>query len=106
MTVNEMLRLRWSWQGPIEVQDPGEGSFFELRVVELPEFFVAGKTREEVLAESGPALRTFLQSYLDAGETPPLPENREMTWVVRPPIGGVPKNLPKVRDPNEGILIG
>jgi predicted RNase H-like HicB family nuclease len=99
-----MMRLRWGWQGPTEVREPNEDPFFEIRIRELPDFFVAGKTREEVLVASAPALRAFLESYTDAGEMPPLPEDRQLSWIVRNVVVAAPRSLPKVRDPNESLF--
>ena len=104
MTLGDMLHFPWSWEGPIEAQEPGEDPHFEIRVKELPDFFVAGKTREEALANCLPALRAFLQSYIDAGEEPPLPAKREVSWIVRLQAIHSPKGLPRVRGPNEQIL--
>jgi predicted RNase H-like HicB family nuclease len=54
------------------VEDEG-GVYFALRIFELPGFLVAGRTEEEVLAESGDALETFLDSFLDRREPLPSP---------------------------------
>ena len=72
MNIENLMSQSWTWTGPTEVQDP-DGTFFELRVAELPDFFVACRTREEVEAEAAEALRAFLQSYLDRDELPPIP---------------------------------
>jgi predicted RNase H-like HicB family nuclease len=103
MTVAEMMRLAWSWTGPAEVTEAGS-SHFEIRIGELPDFFVAGVTREEALASAGPALRAFLQSYVDHGEEPPLPSEGSMAWVVRPARMPTQQAIPRVRRPDEQIL--
>jgi predicted RNase H-like HicB family nuclease len=95
MTMNELLQLPWRWRGPSQVQDAGEDPHFELQIEELPEFFVAGATREEVLAAARPALRAFLQSYLDRGEEPPMPAGRTPSWLIggltMPPQSRIPE---------------
>ena len=83
MSLGELMGLRWSWQGPAQVREPGMELYYELRILELPEFFVAGQTREEVLAAAGPALRAFLGSYVEAGAMPPRPADRQVSWMVR-----------------------
>ena len=87
LTIEQLLAASWSWQGPKEVRED-DRTHFELRVAELPDFLVAGETREEVLQEAAPALRAFLLSFVEREETPPLPERR--AWVFftgqqRPP---------------------
>ena len=78
MTPLELLMsMDWTLAGPREVRDE-DGAFFEMRVAELPDFFVAARTEAEVRAEAEDALRTFLASYVDRGELPPLPEPK---WV-------------------------
>ena len=104
MTLGEMMHLPWGWEGPMEVREPNEEAHFELRVKELCDFFVAGRTPEEALANCAAALRAFLQSYLDAGEEPPLPATREPSWIVQRQAVHAPKTLPKVRTPTEQIL--
>ena len=69
--------MRWTWHGPTEVREE-DGAYFEMRIVELPGFFVAGETADEVQRERGEALRTYLASYVDRGEVPPIRE----TWVI------------------------
>ena len=104
MTLADMMHLPWGWEGPLEVREPGEDPHFEIRVRELGDFFVAGTTREEALANCAPALRAFLQSYLGSGEEPPLPANRDVSWIVQPQSIHAPKTLPRLRAPNEQIL--
>src|SRR4051812_15803250 len=95
LTIDEMMRLRWGWQGPVQVRETGGDTYFEIRIAELPEFFVAGATREEVLSGAGPALRSFLQTYLDAGDPLPLPADRQVSWMVRLPVTTLPRSLPQ-----------
>jgi len=54
---------------------------WEIRVEELPEFFVAGETRDEVLREYLPALEAYLDSFIEAKELPPLPQHGR--WLFR-----------------------
>lgn len=73
--VDELEARSWTWVGPTVREDEGRRSF-EMRIRELPDFFVAAETREGVLQEKEEALRAFLLSYLDRGELPPLPKIR------------------------------
>lgn len=106
MTLGDLMRLGWGWQGPVEVREPGEEPYFEIRIRELPEFFVAGRTREEALAGSGRALQAFLQSYLDAGDTPPLPINQQPSWLVGIPSISQPRTLPRPPAVEGAIITG
>src|SRR5262245_25595879 len=72
MTLEQLLKQPWTWEGPRRGTESGE-TFFEYRIRELPDFFVAGETPEEADRERIPALRAFLESYVDNGEMPPLP---------------------------------
>ncbi len=72
MTILEgLVRQPWTWVGPRRIDD--ESPYYELRILELPDFFVAGDTPEETLAEAEEALRAFLESYVAEGELPTLP---------------------------------
>ena len=80
MTLEQLLLLPWSWSDPIrEVTDGVEQWVRTIR--ELPEFFVAGASVEELDEECGPALEAYLQSYLERGEEPPLPNPGRREWV-------------------------
>lgn len=79
MTLEQLMTLPWTWHGPALVQEEGEEPYYELRVAELPDFFVAGRSADEVRTEASPALRAFLKSYVDVGETPPLAQ-RSTLW--------------------------
>jgi predicted RNase H-like HicB family nuclease len=106
MTVGDMMHLGWTWQGPLEVREPGEDPYFEIRIRELPEFFVAGRTREEVLVASAGALRAFLQSYLDADTTPPLPANQQPSWLIGSAIISRAHVFPREPAPEGAIFTG
>jgi predicted RNase H-like HicB family nuclease len=80
-TLDELMDLPWTWQGPREVRD--DGTHWEIQVAELPDFFVAGESYDEVLRELPTALRAFLASYLDRGETPPIPKHPEWWRVMK-----------------------
>jgi predicted RNase H-like HicB family nuclease len=77
-TTDQLLELPWTWEGPLEGTEDGV-TYFEYRIRELPDFFVAGETLEEADRERIPALRAFLESYVEDGEVPPLPAP---TWRV------------------------
>jgi hypothetical protein len=70
LNASELLMLPWSIVGPCAVDDGQGNRHFEIRIRELPDFFVAGATESEVLYDFRPALLAFLESY--AGE--PLPD--------------------------------
>lgn len=71
-TLQELMMMPWTWVGPTKVTE-GKRSHWELRIRELPDFLVAGRSEREVRVEAAAALEAFLASYVDAGETPPLP---------------------------------
>lgn len=72
MAISEMLAQPWNWQGPKRVLDEA-GEHYEMRIAELPDFFLAAKTREELFTELLPALGAYLHSFVDRGETVPSP---------------------------------
>lgn len=54
--------------------------------MELPQFFVAAPTKDEVIAEYGEALTAFLESYTEHGEEPPaLPDPPTPAWRISAP---------------------
>ncbi len=78
LTLAQIVRLPWDWQGPTLVEEEGS-VHWEIRIGELPDFLLAGTSREEVLSELRPALRAYLSSYLERGQEPPLPA-RPLLW--------------------------
>ena len=73
------VRAGWTWIGPTPIGDPAQPDYYELRIQELPDFFLAGVTLDELYAELRPALRTFFESYTERNEPlPPLPRK----WIV------------------------
>lgn len=66
--VDYYLRAPWS------INASTEGEYKVLRIAELPGFVVAAKTADELDEDFWPALQTFLESYVEDGEVPPLPE--------------------------------
>lgn len=54
-------------------QHSDDGWYASLRIDELPGFVVAARTDDELDGMFWPALRSYLLSYLDDGEEPPLP---------------------------------
>lgn len=91
LKIGALMRASWTVRGPVRVLGPDGGEHWELRVDELPDFLVAAATREEALNEYLPALQAFLESYLDAGEQPPLPI--QQVWSFRT-IGYFGKSRP------------
>ncbi len=75
LTASDYVALPWQWVGPVRQGDASGGTSYEIRVRELPDFLVAGASPEAVLADVAEALEAFIASYLDRGETPPLPES-------------------------------
>jgi predicted RNase H-like HicB family nuclease len=73
MTPAQLVALPWAWRGPTRERDDYGSEWFEIRIAELDEFFVAAGTPEEAVAQASPALEAFLDSYLSQGERPPLP---------------------------------
>jgi predicted RNase H-like HicB family nuclease len=84
MTATEYLMLPWSIRGPLQVTDEHGNRHFEMRVGELPDFFVAGESENEVLYEFKKALLAFLESYVSEGEEPPHPEGDPVVYVSLP----------------------
>ena len=70
--VDELLKLPWTWIGPIRVEEDGRVQY-EIRIDELPEFIVAARRKKQAIDEAVPALRAYLESFVEHGETPPLP---------------------------------
>jgi predicted RNase H-like HicB family nuclease len=72
--VDELLDLSWTI---VRTDAIREGvRYIELSVEELTGFMVFGSTPAEVEERFWPGLRLFLESYLEAGEMPPLPSTR------------------------------
>jgi predicted RNase H-like HicB family nuclease len=74
--VDLFLSLPWTVLASQETYD--EETFTELTVEELPGFLVAGESDEEAEEAFWPALRLFLESYIEDGELPPLPATLEL----------------------------
>lgn len=83
MTLDDLVELPWTWQGPNRITD-SSGTSFEYRIEELPDFFVLGASLGEARREAVPALRAFLQSYLESGEVPTLPNSTSLWRFVVP----------------------
>jgi predicted RNase H-like HicB family nuclease len=75
MTIDDLLAQRWAVQGPKEHTDEHGNKHWEIRVAELPDFFVAGETIDEARDEYMPALRAFLEAVLGEGDAIQLPQN-------------------------------
>lgn len=80
-TLDQLVAMRWTWHGPRRVESDGS-VHWELTIEELPDFFVAASSYDEVIAELRPALRAFLQSYVERGEAPPFPAD-PTAWHVQ-----------------------
>jgi len=82
--INELMSAGWSVTGPTMVDEGGE-VHWEIRVPELPDFFVAGATREEALDEFLPAFRAFIECVVDGGDVMPRPA--QPRWRTQSPLG-------------------
>ena len=99
----ELVRLPWSIRGPSRIEDEHGTVHYAMRILELPDFFVAGATESEVLYEFRDALLAFLDSYIREGEVPPLPKGDPVRFLAVTP----PQNLPaKIRVPNSEKTAG
>jgi predicted RNase H-like HicB family nuclease len=74
--------LPWSIRGPFEATDDHGNTHYEVRIGELPDFFVAGSSQSEVLYEFKDALLAFLESYTNEDEHPPVPRGEPARYVV------------------------
>lgn len=72
LILNRMAGLAWGWQGPNKISDDPEQ--WEIRIEELPDFLVVAESRDAVLTELLPALKTFLGTFVDNNELLPLPD--------------------------------
>lgn len=82
--LKRLVSLSWTYRGPLEVKEEGD-VWWEIRIKELPDFFVAGRDGEEALQELRPALTAFLSSYLESGDAVPIPSRR---WLMFLSEGG------------------
>ena len=92
-TLQELMTMPWTWLGPNKVVE-GKKTHWELRIRELPDFLVAGRTEKEVRTEAAAALEAFLASYVEAGERPPLPAVPQPPNVPPPCCPPPPKKPP------------
>lgn len=82
VTAAQLYRLPWTIQGPTHRTDEHGNQWWEIRVAELPEFFVAGETRDEAMTDYPDALTAFLGSYEAEGRLPPIPTDTLWRWLV------------------------
>jgi len=73
----DLVSLPWTIRGPRQEDD-----CWIIRIDELPDFLVAGWTRDAVLSEYTPALEAFLASYIEHGEFPPVLIGRLWEWLA------------------------
>jgi predicted RNase H-like HicB family nuclease len=71
MTIAKYLRMPWTIERSVHDDD---GDYLALHVRELPGFVVAARDEDELERLFWEALPAFLESYLEDGEEPPLPE--------------------------------
>lgn len=100
--MNPMPMAPFTFVGPIR-----HGDHFELRVKELPDFFLAAETIEEVYGELRGALGAFLATYVIRGE--PLPTVNTESWVILAPTPDAtraqPFELSKDTGPRSGGVV-
>lgn len=65
-TVATLLRMPWTIQGPTPCSDFHANRWHEVRVKELPGFWVAGATADEAVNDYIPALTAYLESFSEA----------------------------------------
>lgn len=99
MRIEDLLVLPWTWSDPTPVTEDGD-THWEMRVQELPEFFVAAETENEVRREAGLALRAYLESFLDNSQVPPLPQP---SWQIVLPASGGQQGLGGLVPPREPV---
>jgi predicted RNase H-like HicB family nuclease len=83
MELHQLMVMPWSIHGPRKVIEEGS-THWEIKIQELPDFFVAATSRDEVLREYHGALQAYLQSYTDRQQVPPLPKEQNVWWVFSP----------------------
>ncbi|MDP2919917.1 MAG: toxin-antitoxin system HicB family antitoxin [Dehalococcoidia bacterium] len=57
----------------VEPQDDGKGIYYVARVVELPDLFMTGATREEAVRELEAVKQDWMTEYIKLGNKMPLP---------------------------------
>jgi predicted RNase H-like HicB family nuclease len=70
MSLADDLRMPWTVRRSVHDDD---GEYVALHIDELPGFVVASADENELEQLFWEALPAFLESYLEEGETPPLP---------------------------------
>ncbi len=104
MNARDYLMRPWPIRGPSRVTDEHGSTHYEMRVRELPDFFVAASSEAEALYEFGNALLAFLESYTSEGEVPPVPAGKPASFVA---FFAAPRELPaRVRVPLESATAG
>lgn len=83
LTTEELMRMPWTIKGPT-LRRPTDGSeeWWDILVEELPDFFVAGDTRDQVIEEYPDALYSFLATYAHPEELPPVPIAVLWRWLA------------------------
>lgn len=73
LSPRDLVQLPWAWVGPVQSQDEHGNRWWQLTIRDLPDFLVAGETRDEVMADAPEALESFIASFEGTPEWPPLP---------------------------------
>ncbi len=82
-TLQDLMLMPWTIRGPVERVDAHGQRWWEIRVLELPGFFVAAETEDESVMEYRPALSAYLASFVDREEEPPVPTPAKAAWQFR-----------------------
>lgn len=78
-SIDELLSLPWTVQLEERRDD---GRYYVARVKELPGFVVTIESRDEFERVFWSAIQEHLQSYLDHGEVPPLPDLEDSSGLL------------------------
>lgn len=73
----------------VEPQDDGKGVYYIAKMVELPDLFMTGDTREEAITELEAVKRDWIAEYLKLGNKMPMPlksRNYSGKIIVRMPL--------------------
>ncbi len=83
MNASDYLALPWTIR---RHEHDDDGSYISLTIDELPGFVAAGRDDDEAEETFWDALSAFIDSYLDAGETPPSPRTGEGAQLELPTV--------------------
>lgn len=79
MNLADLMQLPWT---VVVERRNDDGEYFVARVTELPGLIAVGENEAELEAALEDALSSHLKSYIQDGETPPLPVSSSSTYSV------------------------